>query len=309
MATIEHYVKNGITTLDELKGALQIAMQLEFSTIPPYLCAQWSVTDENDPVAGFIQDIVVQEMFHFALAGNMLTAIGGLPDIAGPAFVVDYPTNILPGGIKQSLPVDLKPLSKDQLLVFMQIENPESKPVALAAFDQGPATIGDFYDAIADGFTTVNPAIVSSANAVKMSEAVQIKSIGDAQAAISRIKEEGEGTATSPDEPVEDDSVVAHYYRFKEIFVGKQLVQTAGKWDFDGPAIAFPAVTDFAPSPAVPSPSLAFNQAFTQLLVGLQACWTSGAAPGPQVGAMFALESLGTALIRDGIRPEFRWAP
>jgi hypothetical protein len=102
---------------------------------------------------------VVQEMFHFALAGNMLTAIGGTPNVANPSFVPSYPTNVLPGGIRQKLPVDLQPPSTDQLGVFMQIEYPEFPPVALALVS-APATIGTFYDTIATGFTTINPAII-----------------------------------------------------------------------------------------------------------------------------------------------------
>jgi hypothetical protein len=139
-------------------------------------------------------------MYHFALAGNMLTAIGGVPSIANAAFIPSYPTNVLPGEILQKLPVDLKPLTPDQVQVFMQIEYPEFPPVALAA-RTGPATIGDFYDAIAEGFTTVNPAINASAFAVNSGEATPIKSIADAQAAILLIKAEGEGTEGSPNQP------------------------------------------------------------------------------------------------------------
>jgi len=82
--SIAEYVQSGISTLTELEDALQTAMQLEFSTIPPYLCAQWSINSNSDPsnVAGLIQNIVIQEMLHFALAGNMLNAIGRTPSIA-----------------------------------------------------------------------------------------------------------------------------------------------------------------------------------------------------------------------------------
>jgi hypothetical protein len=38
-----------------------------------------------------IHDIVLQEMFHFALAGNMLSAIGGTPKIANPQFLPSGP--------------------------------------------------------------------------------------------------------------------------------------------------------------------------------------------------------------------------
>ena len=71
----------------------------------------------------------------------------------------------------------------------MQIEYPEFPPVALAV---GPVTIGAFYDTIAEGFTTVNPTINPNAFAVNSGEAIPIKSIADALAAISLIKGEGE---------------------------------------------------------------------------------------------------------------------
>ena len=97
MKTIAQFVQTGITTLADLQAALQLAMQLEFATIPPYLCAQWSIDSNQDPsgVENMIENIVVQEMFHFALAGNMLSAIGGAPNIASSSFIPGYPTNVL----------------------------------------------------------------------------------------------------------------------------------------------------------------------------------------------------------------------
>jgi Ferritin-like len=305
MKTIAQFIKDRITSLPDLQDALQTAMQLEFSTIPPYLCAQWSINNDPNGVADMIGDIVVQEMYHFALAGNMLTAIGSVPSIANAAFIPSYPTNVLPGGIPQKLAVDLKPLTPEQAQVFMQIEYPEFPPVALAV---GPATIGAFYHTIAEGFTTVNPAINPNAFAVNSGEAKPIKSVADALAAISLIKGEGEGTAGSPDQPPAGNKTFAHYYVFKEIFTGKTLVQdTAGHWSFTGTAIQFPTWFNFQQSTATPSPSLAFNQALSQLLIGLQACWTSGVRP--NIGAMFNLRTLGVGLIKQGIRPEFLWAP
>jgi hypothetical protein len=38
-----------------VKESLQAAIQLEFTTIPPYLCAPWSVKDDKDLVAGSIR--------------------------------------------------------------------------------------------------------------------------------------------------------------------------------------------------------------------------------------------------------------
>jgi len=57
--TIRETVEVGINTLAELQGSLLTAIQVEFSTIPPYLCAQWSINSNNngDPsdVNGMVQ--------------------------------------------------------------------------------------------------------------------------------------------------------------------------------------------------------------------------------------------------------------
>ena len=306
MKTIAQHIQDGISTLADLQDALQTAMQLEFATLPPYLCAQWSINSDPSDVGGMIQGVAVQEMYHFALAGNMLAAIGGTPAVANAAFVPSYPTHTLPGGIPQKLAVDLQPLSLDQLQVFMQIEYPEFPPIA-AARASAPATIGAFYDTISDGFATVNPTIDPNAYSVDVPDAGKITSVADAQAAIQRIKIEGEGTEGSPDQPPADGTRFAHYYVFKEIYTGHKLVQGSdGQWSFTGDAIQLPTVYPFAQSTASPDPSLEFNQALTDLLTALQNCWTTGARP--SIGDMFTLQSLGQGLIQQGIRPEFLWA-
>jgi hypothetical protein len=160
MKTISQFVHDRITSLADLQAALQTAMQLEFSTIPPYLCAEWSIDEDADPgkVGETIRSIAAQEMSHFAWAGNMLTAIKGTPNIAHSAFVWTYPTNMLPGGVFQKLTVDLVPLTWNQIQVFMQIEYPEFPPIAFTdAPAHAPATIGAFYNAIADGFKRCHP--------------------------------------------------------------------------------------------------------------------------------------------------------
>ena len=47
--TVADFVSSGVSSLSDLQAALQLAMQLEFSTIPPYLCAEWSIDGNNDP--------------------------------------------------------------------------------------------------------------------------------------------------------------------------------------------------------------------------------------------------------------------
>src|SRR5262249_8036851 len=169
-------------------------------------------------------------------------------------------------------------------------------------------TIGAFYDTISAAFATIKPPIVANANFINMLEASQIKSVDDAVAAIDRIKAEGEGTQGSPDQPQGDSTQgqLAHYDVFKEMFTGKQLQQTNGQWGFTGAPIPFPTVFNFTQSNQQPSPSLAFNQILSQLLMNLQACWATGAQP--NIGTMFQLQGAGRDLIQQhGIRPEFMW--
>lgn len=306
--TISEYVEARILPLEDLKEALRLAMRLEFATLPPYLCAEWSIKSENDPdqTAGVLHQVVMDEMHHFALAGNLLTAVGGTPSLAHADFLPEYPAWELPGGIPQKLPIDLKPLVTEQLEVFMQIEHPKFPPVALAA-EPPPPTIGAFYDTIIATFQETRPAIDPGAHAVSFSSAAPIRSVDDAIETIDRIKSEGEGLPDSPDSPTADEMSHAHYYLFKELYKQHRLIKTDGKWDFTGEPIILPGVNEFAASAAEPEMSLEFRRTLTGLLTSLESCWTSGAAV--PTGAMFHLERIGRPLIAAGVRPEFTWAP
>src|ERR1051325_9271608 len=86
-----------LDTVDDLRIALGNAMKLELSTIPPYLTALYSIKDGyNAPIAANIRTIVIQEMLHLSLAGNILNAVSGKPDV--PSIVPRYP-GPLPMGI------------------------------------------------------------------------------------------------------------------------------------------------------------------------------------------------------------------
>ena len=311
MKTIAEFVRTGIQSPAELQDALQTAMRLEFSTLPPYLCAQWSIR-KDDPdtghVARMIRNIALQEMYHFALAGNILSAIGGQFAVTGPSFLPNYPTNELPGGIYQDLTVDLLPLSKNQLLVFMQIEKPEFDPVPVGlALTKRPATIGEFYTELSAAIARLNPAIIADAAAVVTGEAFRITSIPDAQRAIGKIKGEGEGAPGMPDQP-DDLNHLAHFYMFEQMFLenvlifdpkSKKLVRAPDK------PIPMPKVQDFKPDTSKPSQSTKFNGILTQLLKDLEACWTKAADIQAAIDDMGDLESEGRSLIGKGIRPEF----
>jgi hypothetical protein len=114
-----------IDNVEDLRQVLQIAIELEHATIPPYLCALFSIVPgHNQEVAELIKSVVMQEMLHMALVCNLLNGVGGHPMIASPAFVPRFPGH-LPGGVRPGLTVSLRKCSIDQVRdVFMAIEQP-----------------------------------------------------------------------------------------------------------------------------------------------------------------------------------------
>jgi Ferritin-like len=294
--------------LNWLQQSLQAAIELESSTMPPYLCGMWSIKDQSGPTYDLIQSVVFQEMLHMGLACNMLTAIGGTPRIN--TSVPTYP-GPLPGGVRPELTVYLAGLSKEYLLnVYMQIEYPEAGPVVLALGQTFP-TIGAFYDAILDAFRQLSPNIAGG-NQLKSSiggnRLFVIQTIGDVERAISEIKEQGEGTSQSP--LAEDfGGELAHYYKFAEIWHGKTLIWRDGRWQYAGDPIPFPDVYQMAPIPTggYVSPSSQvqkalqdFDQQYTTLLDNLQSAWDNHSQGdlGLAIGAMFELGSRATAIMQ-----------
>src|SRR5690606_2357790 len=85
--------------LEDLYPMLQNAIELEHSTIPPYLTALFSIRPGTSTEARkIVHSIVIEEMMHMTIAANILNAIGGKPQINNPRFVPVYP-GPLPMGI------------------------------------------------------------------------------------------------------------------------------------------------------------------------------------------------------------------
>lgn len=215
---------------------LQSAIELEHSTIPPYLTALYSIAPgKNAVVTGIIRSIVVQEMLHMTIAANVLNAIGGAPAINTPGFIPKYP-GPLPMMVDDDLQVGLEKLSA-QLVekTFMRIEEPENPrhfpSAALAAAQKFP-TIGSFYDAIIakikelakqkNIFTGDAKRQVVDNDWFPPDQLFAVTDVGTAVRALTVIKEQGEGTAT---DPLEAGGEPAHYYAFEEIIRGRRLVK------------------------------------------------------------------------------------
>jgi hypothetical protein len=236
-----------LDSAEDLMQALQLAIELEHSTIPPYLCALYSIKPgTNVEVAGLIRSVVVEEMLHMAQVANIFIAIGGSPNIGHAKFVPLYP-GPLPGGLRTGLIVRLRRCSIEQIRdCFMSIEEPEKivhiKRLAMQLNEK--VTIGWFYDQIIAALDTLSASgkikFGNEARQVKdwtgPGQLYVIKSLDDAKNAIAEIKEQGEGTARDPGD---GDHELAHYYKFAEIVAGHHLERVDNTFKYTGPPIPF----------------------------------------------------------------------
>ena len=217
-----------------LQSSLQAAMNLESSTIPIYLCGYWSIqTDSAGTVTSLMQSIVWEEMLHMGIACNLLTALGVAPQI-----VSGYRNNIEPfpnrvAGRRTAEPATLSCGAQQGLCTERLHADRDAGASACWALTY--PTIGAFYDAISQAFSSQNPTLSptnqlsTKFNDLNMSMDV-ITTLDQALAAIEEIKEQGEGTDTSTtDSPYTQDygngAELSHYYKFSEIYYGATLIQ------------------------------------------------------------------------------------
>lgn len=292
-ALIESHDNSFEGRLKALKHSLQTAIELEHSTIPPYLYALYSIkTDRNLEIAHLIKSIVKQEMLHMALDCNVLNAIGGHPKIDHPRFIPHYPGH-LPGSVEDSLIVPLAALSK-QLVhdVFMVIEEPAKTTDGVDPPPEG-MTIGQFYQHIQDEITALGKlGNIFTGDPEKQLVTgfpeLQYKDVTDeasALAAIDMIVEQGEGSDISPLDP---EHQLAHYYKYAEIYYGRKLIPNPdpqpGKpaWVFEGhriefdaeavyPVISNPQRLNYAHQPRIADLNLTFNSTYSDMLRKLHA--------------------------------------
>lgn len=337
---------DGLYTPAGIQQALQTAVQLEHATIPPYLYALYSlVPGVNDAIGSLIQSIVFEEMAHMTLACNILNAIGGAPVIDQPGFIPTYP-GPLPGGVATGLSVGLAPFSKTVVKsVFMEIEEPEFPnefPTQAAESDE--TTIGMFYTALSEAIGQAGESLFASPSNPQVAEVftrfgvIAVTDVASAQAAITTIIDQGEGTQQDPMDSVEGGSEPAHYYRFAEIWHGNQLVATGApptapvteRYAYTGPEIPFdptgvqpartnPTEATLPVPPGVPNPQLAcqmFNYTYTGLLKSLHTTFNGDpSAIEPAIGLMESLKEQAIALMAialgDGTNagPSFEYTP
>jgi len=284
-----------IKTLDELKAALQTAIELEHSTIPPYLCALYSIKDgTNQKAVETIRSVVVEEMLHMILACNVLNAIGGEPVINVKKFVPDYP-GPLPNS-DDSFIINLEKFSKSSIDTFLRIELPQ--PTSEPPKYVGYHTIGQFYMAVRIGIEYVNGITPGGIFKDKPEwhkkqvteehyygsggQIIPVYNLEAAHQAIDEIVGQGEGI----DDTIEDSDQqmfgqgieYAHYFRFNEIHEERLYQDTdtpkSGptgdkiivEWDAVHNMKLNPKLKDYVEYPELLEKARTFNRIYTELL-------------------------------------------
>lgn len=303
-------------TIEDVRGLVQTAIEIEFATLPPYLYAKFSIPENSNPAASSrIESIVREEMIHMCLACNIMNAIGGSPNIVPPS----YPGH-LPGDVAGDLEIHLYPFSEAAMKQGMDIEtpvDPVDPPQLKAAFlaeVSEPVTIGEYYARL-DAALKQLPASdwTPGRNQIDDAQFFQgqlfpVNYYDDAHRAIDNIVSEGEGSPTAGS-PLDFQNELAHFYRFQEVYRNQTLVKANNSvgyawgaplgvdWKAVYPAITDPEIHDFSKdSPAAQAAQLACNTAFTTMVNELQLAFNG--SPGRLGNAVRAMFDLRMAAIR-----------
>jgi hypothetical protein len=272
-------------TPDELRDHLQTAVEIEWSTVPPYLSALWSIPEgSNELAATCIRDVVLEEMLHVTLVCNILNAIGGsprfIPRDSKPSPAPDYPT-YLPHSDDEFV-VDLRPFSPEALETFRKIEQP-----ATANAPPEPDkyhTIAQFYEAVCDALKEHSPGIFTNDLAKQVDgsyyyggggEAFKIDNFDKAKEALDVIIFQGEGlddaSIWDPDKKFfAEEQELAHFFRFDELYKERRYVD--GDTPAKGPT-GDPILIDYASVlPMKPNPKAEDYPAGSELRALTEEC-------------------------------------
>ncbi|KAB2352589.1 ferritin-like domain-containing protein [Actinomadura rudentiformis] len=334
-----------IATVDDLREHLQWAVELEHATLPPYLCALYSLVPERNPEAvEVVAGVFVEEMIHLALAANLLNAVGGRPRLDTPRMLPPHPRR-LPHG-DPSLELSLLPFGAEALDMFLRLERPA--PAGAPAEGDGYETIGQFYAAIEDGLRHLcdrlgeravfrgDPARQVHAGHFRNTAGrlIAVDDLASALQALEEIVEQGEGLSRGEvwdgdrdvHHPGRDE--VAHFYRFQELRAGRRYQRgDTPKSGPTGEAIRVdpagvrpmrrnPRLADHAPGSAIRTAQEEFNHSYCAVLHLLEQAFNgSPRLLAVATGTMYGLKAQAQALMRmpdeDGTTagPTFEYVP
>ncbi|MEU9100356.1 ferritin-like protein [Streptomyces sp. NPDC048361] len=291
-----------------IRAALQTAIELEHSTLPIYTSAMLSLEVQNYTSYNTVRSVLMEEMVHMAIAGNMLAAIGGRPRIKDldPAF----PRRGLPGGVEPDLYIGLASLSKPQLRNFMRLESPLFLLPDEYSHEDFP-TIGKLYsqikEAIVENADELRAAVKGGGIANQVGDNIGFKTIVPTPGVdpvdqllegIDEILEQGEGaTSGTIQAGASFQHEESHYGKFAELWYGREyrapeppleLTSDTEAVHFQGSRLDWPAVVNTLAVPAdgyakilaadpdgaeVEAELAQFDQTYTGMMVHLDELW------------------------------------
>jgi hypothetical protein len=298
-----------IDTPRQLRDHLRLAIQVELSTIPPYLFAMYSIEDQSSEASLLIRSIVAEEMLHAALVANVLLAVGGDPGFGTTDLMTTYPS-LLPHH-RPPLELNLAPCSLELVRdLFMRIEQPEvhEAPPEPDEYE----TLGQFYHALEMAITELaqtndlfadpqrdrqlaNPAAYRPVafDAADSGGLMLVDSVTSARDALEVIVHQGEGLSSERwADPAHQE--LTHYSKLLRIADGLSPLGAVI------PTRSNPHTTDF-PDP-VQALSNLFNASYRYLFILLDTIFSSR-DDGTAVGQMYRVMSevlapLGRMLVR-----------
>lgn len=289
-------------TIAELRKYLQAALEVEHLTIPVYMTGMYTIRPGTNRTAHYaIRSVLLEEMLHMTLVANLLTAVGGEPEVAHPHFLRRYPSK-LPMSSDRLPEIGLRHFSKQALETFLTIEKPRSFSLD-AERGSGWTSIGQFYDTIRQGLTTLvgrqgESEVFTGRHAPQVGpedfynsggEVFAITGLESALTALRVVSEQGEGVHDSiwdsDDQLFGEERQLAHYFRFNEIYTGRHYgpndapnLPPSGPllnvtWDDTYPIKGDSTVADykeFQDTSAVYAKALAFNETYASLLTYIE---------------------------------------
>lgn len=335
-----------IDTKESLCRHLQTAIELEHSTLPPYLCALYSiVAGTNEDARCVIQSVALEEMLHLTLAANILNAVGGRPVLDAHTLLPPHPAK-LPHS-NGSVSLLLRPFSRETIKGFMDIERPTD--AASSAQDEGYATIGQFYRAIDEALVRLSHELgdrelFSGDPQRQVTEAlyyggagriVAVSDLGSARRALREIVEQGEGldhrSVFDGDRDMfhPDRDELGHYFRFEQLLIGRAFKRgdrpstgptgdpIAVDWSAVYPMRENPRRSDHSPGTAAREAMDAFNTSYCTVLQLLERTFNgvptllkfaTGAMYGlkQQIIDLMAMNANGNEA---SVGPSFEWVP
>ncbi len=331
-----------IQDIPDLQRHLQWALELEHSTIPPYLCALYSLRDgANAEAARVIKGVVMEEMLHLTLLANLLNAVGSKPVLDKPDFIPEYPA-YLPHSA-DAFKVGLLSFCPDAIDTFLKIERP-ARPGAPAEANKYH-TIGQFYKAIDEGLSYLAGTLGEKKLFVGAldcqvgpqqwyygggGDAVVVTDLESARRAVAEVMTQGEGLdhGIFDEDKAHGEEELAHYFRFEEIRDGRHFLvtdtpatgPTGAEFPVDWAAVhpmrPNPKAQQYVDRPAIHHQMMEFNRGYTSLLRILHQAFNG--QPGAlfnAVPAMYSLKYRAQALMqipsgdRDGstVGPSFEY--